>query len=186
MDMKKFFLIPFLFLVLIFSAYSEKIDASNNAVWHNAMGLEYMRQANYPAAIAEYKTAIALKPATSASAAFHNNLGLAYLKINRPHWATVCFENAIQLNPNSFYFYQNLVDSYEKSGDLSHQYSYFKQKSSANHKNSYNWLMLGLLQEKRREYKEAINSFNNYTLLEPEIVVSQAVKAKIAELKKRI
>lgn len=181
MKTKKLFVLPFLFLILVFSGFNQnqKIDPSNNAVWHNTVGLEYMRQGNYAGAISEYKIAIALKADTSASAAFHNNLGLAYLKLNRPDWSMVCFENAIQLNPNAFYFYENLVNSYAKANILSQKNSYFKRKTTGNLKNPYNWLMLGLIQVKRKEYKTALNSFNNYILLEPEILLSQAVRAKM-------
>lgn len=186
MKIRQLFLVPILFLALIFSGYTQDIDPSRNAVWHNSLGLEYMKMGNYSAAISEYKTAIALKADTSVSSAFHNNLGLAYMKLNRPNWAMICFENAIQLNSNAFYFYENLVDSYSKSGVLSQKNSYFKRKTAANFENSYNWLMLGLIQDERKEYKSAINSFNNYILLEPEIVLSQAVKTKIDELKKRV
>jgi tetratricopeptide (TPR) repeat protein len=184
MNTKRFFLVPFLFLLLLFSGFTQDIDPSRNAIWHNSLGMEYMKQGDYAAAISEYKIAIALKADTSASAAFHNNLGLVYMKLNKPNWAIVCFENAIQLNSNAFYFYENLVDAYAKANVLGTYNSYFKRKTSANFENSYNWLMLGLIQTKRKEYKNAINSFNNYVLLEPEIVVSQAVKTKINELRR--
>ncbi len=186
MNMKRLFFAPFLFLILVFSGFTQDIDPSRNAIWHNSLGLEYMNLGNYAGAISEYKTAIALKADTSASAAFHNNLGIAYSKLNRPDWAIVCFENAIQLNSNAFYFYENLVDSYAKAGILAQKNSYYKRKTAANFENSYNWLMLGLIQSKRKEYKSAINSFNNYILLEPEIVLSLAVKTKIDELKKKV
>jgi len=182
--MKRLFVIPVLFLALLFSGYAQNLDPSQNAIWHNSLGLEYMRQGNYSGAISEYKIAIALKADTSASAAFHNNLGLVYMKLHRPDWAMVCFENSIQLNSNAFYYYENLVDSYAMSNTLSQQNSYFRRKTAANFENSYNWLMLGLIQAKKKEYKNAVNSFNNYILLEPEIVVSQAVKTKIDEIQR--
>lgn len=184
MNTKRLFLVPFLFLILVFSGFTQDIDPSRNAIWHNALGLEYMNQGNYAAAISEYKIAIALKADTSASSAFHNNLGLVYMKLRRPDWATVCFENAIQLNANTFYFYENLVDSYVMSGLLSQKNSYYKRKTAANFENSFNWLMLGLIQVERKEYKAAVNSFNNYVLLEPEIVLSEAVKTKIDDIQR--
>lgn len=186
MNIKKLLLIPVLFSALIFSGFTQDIDPTRNAIWHNSLGLECMKQGNYAGAISEYKIAIALKADTSASSAFHNNLGLVYMKLHRPDWAMVCFENAIQLNANTFYFYENLVDSYAMSNILPQQNIYFKKKTAANFENSYNWLMLGLIQYKKKDYKNALNSFNNYILLEPEIVISQAVKTKIDKIQQLI
>lgn len=173
-----------IFFVPILMGPQMPLDASNNAVWHNAMGLECMNQGNIPGAISEYKIAIALKADKSVSSAFHNNLGLAYLKIGRPQWAVLCFENAISLNPNSFYFYENLVKAYAASGQIQSQYRFFKKRTADNFENSYNWMMFGLIQERMGQKKAAIKSFQNYILLEPEIVVSQAVKTKIDNIKR--
>ena len=181
--MKKIFLFFLLICVPFFMGPQMPLDASCNAVWHNAAGLECMNQGNIPGAISEYKIAIALKADKSVSSAFHNNLGIAYLKMGRPQWAVLCFENAISLNPNAFYFYENLVKAYAASGQIQTQYKYFRRRSAENFENSYNWLMLGLIQERLGQRKNAIKSFSNYLLLEPEIVVSQAVKTRIDDLK---
>lgn len=171
-------------LVPFWMGFQEPLDPSCNAVWHNALGLEYMNQGNIPGAIAEYKTAIALKADKSVSSTFHNNLGLAYLKINRPNWAVLCFENAISLNPNAFYFYENLVKAYAKSGQIQQQYASFKKETNQNFENSYSWLILGLIQERLGKPKEALKSYKNYILLEPERVTAQAVKTRIEDIKK--
>ena len=183
--MKKIFPMLLLFMLVPFlQGPQQPLDPSNNAVWHNAMGLEYMSQGNVPGAISEYKIAIALKADKSVSSAFHNNLGIAYLKLGKPSWAVLCFENAISLNPNTFYFYENLVKAYAKAGRTQEQYRYFKRRSAENFENSYNWLMLGLIQERIGQRKNAVKSFQNYILLEPEIVVSQAVKTRIDDIKR--
>lgn len=168
----------------LLQGFQDPLDPSCNAVWHNALGLEFMSQGNIPGAISEYKIAIGLKADKSVSSTFHNNLGLAYLKIGKPDWAVLCFENAITLNPNAFYFYQNLVDAYAKAGRIQDKYRYFKQKTGQNFENSYNWLMLGIIQEKLGKRKDAIRSFQNYLLLEPELVTSQAVKTRVEDIKK--
>ncbi len=183
--MKKIFLLCFLVILTpLFEGFNEPLNPSNNAVWHNAMGLEFMSQGNIPGAISEYKIAIALKADKSVSSAFHNNLGIAYLKIGKPEWAILCFENAISLNPNGFYFYENLVKAYAQAGKTQEKYRYFKRKTEQNFENSYNWMMLGLLQERMGQRKNAVSSFQNYLLLEPEIVVSQAVKTRIEDIRK--
>lgn len=180
--MRKFFVV--IFCMLIFSAYRFDIDVTNNAVSHNAMGLEYMKMGNVYAAISEFQLAIALKEEGSNSSAYHNNLGLAYMRLGYPKWAEICFENAIKLNPNNIYFYENLLKTYEMQNKLALKSAYYQKKAKENFENSFNWLMLGLIQEKRHDYKNAINSFKNYILLEPEIVISRTVKTKIDNMKK--
>jgi tetratricopeptide (TPR) repeat protein len=183
--MKKLSFIPLLLLSVLFMGGTPDMSPVNNATWHNALGLEYMRQDDIVSAIAEYKIAIALNPRTSASAAFHNNLGIAYLQLRKPDWAAVCFQNAIDLNPSCFYYYENLVKAYSQAGRLNQKYAYYKKQSAANFENSFNWMMLGLIQTQKHEYKNAVNSFNNYILLEPELIVSRAVKDKLDELRKK-
>jgi len=173
-----------LFFIPFLQGAQPPLDPSNNAVWHNALGLEKMSEGDVQGAICEYKIAIALKADKSVSSAFHNNLGLAYLQLNRPSWAILCFENAISLNPNSFYFYENLVNAYARANKLGEQYKYFKGRAAQNFENSYNWMMLGLIQERMGQHKAAIKSFQNYILLEPEFIVSQAVKSKIDDIKR--
>lgn len=177
------FLIPFLLMVFIFQGSTIPLNPENNAVWHNAMGIECMEQGLVQKAICEYKIAIALQPDKPSSAVFHNNLGMAYLKINKPDWASLCFENAISLSPNTLYFYDNLVTSYVKSGRIEEQYGYFRGRVFKNFQNPYNWLMLGLIQQRKGDYKGAVKSFDRYLALEPELAISSAVKERKEYLK---
>lgn len=173
-----------IFCFLVFCGYRFDIDVTNNAVNHNAMGLQYMKLDNIYSAICEFQLAIALKEEGSNSSAYHNNLGLAYQKLGQYAWAEICFENAIKLNPNNIYFYENLLKTYELQNKLPLKKAYYQKKSKENFENSFNWLMLGLIQEKLNDYKNAIESFKNYILLEPEIVISRTVKTKIDNMKK--
>lgn len=182
--MDKKYLIPFLLSVVIFQGATRPLNPENNAVWHNSMGIECMEQGNVAKAIGEYKIAIALQPDKPSSAVFHNNLGMAYLRINKPNWATLCFENAISLSPNTLYFYDNLVTSYVRSGKLEEQYAYFRSKAFRDFKNPCNWLMLGLIQQRKGDYKSAIKSFGKFLSLEPELAISNAIKGRVEELKK--
>ena len=51
------------------------IDAEKNAYFHNNLGLNYIEDKYYYAAIQEFKIAISLVPDTQASAVYYNNLG---------------------------------------------------------------------------------------------------------------
>ena len=51
------------------------IDATKNAFLHNNMGLRYMEEHCYYAAIQEFKIAISLNPNTQATAVYYKNIG---------------------------------------------------------------------------------------------------------------
>lgn len=183
--MKKLFFIPLFALLMVFMGASEPLSPKNNAIWHNSQGVEYIKQGDPYSAIAEYKIAIALNPKSSAASAFYNNLGLAYMQLHQPSWAATCFENAIELNPNCFYYYENLIKAYAGAGRLNQQYLYFKKQAAANFENSYNWMMLGLIQTQKKEYKNAIKSYSNFILLDPELIITRTLRSKIEELQRR-
>ena len=76
--MKKFLIIPLIFLTFLTSGYKKPdvyvIDAQKNAQVHNNMGLIYVDEKCYYAAIQEFKIAISLNPNTQATAVYYNNL----------------------------------------------------------------------------------------------------------------
>ena len=73
--MKNFLLIALIFLSFITSGYKKPdvyvIDATKNAFLHNNMGLRYMEEHCYYAAIQEFKIAISLNPNTQATAVYY-------------------------------------------------------------------------------------------------------------------
>ena len=77
--------------------YKYTIDAGKDAFYHNNVGLNYLKDRIYYAAIQEFKIAIQLSPNTQATAIFKNNLGETYNFIGYPDMARVCFEDAIKL-----------------------------------------------------------------------------------------
>ena len=76
--MKKLILIPLIALTFITSGYKKPdvnvIDATKNAFLHNNMGLRYMEEHCYYAAIQEFKIAISLNPNTQATAVYYKNI----------------------------------------------------------------------------------------------------------------
>ena len=99
--MKKFLIIPLIFLSVLVSAYKKpdvyEIDAQKNAYVHNNLGLIYVDEKCYYAAIQEFKIAISLSPSTQASAIFYTNLGNTYTFIGYPEAARSCYEDALNI-----------------------------------------------------------------------------------------
>ena len=85
---KKIFAIFFIAVIILCSAYKKPdkyvIRAEKDAFYHNNVGLNYLKDRIYYAAIQEFKIAISLSPSTQASAIFYNNLGETYIFIGYP------------------------------------------------------------------------------------------------------
>ena len=111
--MKKIILAYLIFTVVLCSAYRKPykyvINAEKDAFFHNSLGVNYLQDRIYYAAIQEFKMAISLNPKTQATAVYFNNLGKVYMTIGYPQLALDCFQNArTQYNLN-LEFYENLV-----------------------------------------------------------------------------
>ena len=111
--MKKVLLISLLFLSILTSGYRKPdvyvIDATKNAYLHNNMGLRYMNERCYYAAIQEFKIAMCLNPNTQATAVYYNNIGDAYMKIGYPDMARQPYEDAIKQYSLNFKYYKDLA-----------------------------------------------------------------------------
>ena len=98
--MKKFLTVFLLLVMILCSAYRRPhkytIEAEKDAFYHNNVGLNYLQDRIYYAAIQEFKIAISLSPSTQATAIFYNNLGETYTFIGYPDMARDCFENAVK------------------------------------------------------------------------------------------
>ena len=96
--MKKAFLISLIFFSLITSGYRKPevytIDATKNAYIHNNLGLRYMNEKCYYAAIQEFKIAISLNPNTQATASYYNNIGDAYMQLGEYRKAAENYKKA--------------------------------------------------------------------------------------------
>ena len=88
------------------------IDATKNAYFHNNLGLNYLKEHCYYAAIQEFKIAISLNPNTQATAVYYNNIGDAYMAIGYPDMAQQPYEDAIKQYSLNLYItkiWQNVI-----------------------------------------------------------------------------
>ena len=165
--MKKFIFLSLLFFIGIpaFSApgtiVSYTINAEKNAYEHNNLGIMYVEEKDYYAAIQEFKIAISLNPKTQATAVYYNNLGKVYMKIGYPELALDCF-NAL--------------------GKIDEQLEIYKMKSST----PYDKVVLGLLYEKTGDIKKAIFVFDEFISTEPNLMITSALKLHIQELVNKV
>ena len=118
--MKKYLIILLMFLSFFASGYRKPdvyvIDATKNAYLHNNMGLRYMNEHLYYAAIQEFKIAISLNPNTQATSVYYKNIGDAYMAIGYPSQALKPYEDAINQYGLNFQYYQDLAKCYKSLG----------------------------------------------------------------------
>lgn len=184
--MKKSLLLVILCVLLIFtSAYRKPdkyiIDAGKDAFLHNNIGLNYLKDRIYYAAIQEFKIAIQLSPNTQATAIFKNNLGETYNYIGYPDMAKVCFEDAIKLYGLNFKYYLNLVDCYAQLGVMQ-----TKINELSGTKDSYDKILLGLLYIKAGETRKGIILLDELCQEEPDLMITSAIKQYLKEVSSKM
>lgn len=155
------------------------IDPEKNAFDHNNKGIMYVEEKCYYAAIQEFKMAISLNPKTQATAVYFNNLGKVYMTIGYPNLALDCFKNAITQYSLNFEYYQNLANCYAKLGETQKQLNIYK---SSQNKSALNKVMLGLLEEASGNKKKAIIILDEFSMTEPDLLITPAVKQHIQKL----
>lgn len=170
--------------VLLCSGYKrpEKytITAEKDAFFHNNVGLNYLKDRIYYAAIQEFKIAISLSPTTQASAIFYNNLGETYNFIGYPNMAQDCFENAIKLYGLNFKYYINLVECYNNQGLTN-----TKIKELSKNSDIYSKIELGLLYIKKGEIRRGINILDELCASEPDLLITPAIRQFITDTIKK-
>jgi len=157
------------------------IQAEKDAFYHNNVGLNYLKDRIYYAAIQEFKIAISLSPSTQASAIFYNNLGETYNFIGYPDDARVCFEDALKLYGLNFKYYINLVDCYINLG-----IAQTKIKELQASDNIYDRIKLGLLYIKTGEKRKGVNVLDEICVSEPDLLITPALKQYIKEIIKEL
>ncbi len=165
-----------IFLILIFTVgYAkpdfEVIDSQKNAFRHNNMGLLYVEQGNYFAAVKEFKMAIDLNPGTQATAVYFSNLGKVYYKLEFSKYAIQCYESAIALYPLNVEYYKDLAKSYKQQGTLKSKISKL-QKSN----NIFDKVLLGFLYLESGEKTRGIVTLDSFCMSEPDLLITNGVK----------
>ena len=183
--MKKFLVIVVLFFTMLPSLskpgtiVTYTIDPEKNAWEHNNIGINYMEEKCYYAAIQEFKIAISLNPKAQSTAIYMNNLGKVYLIIGYPELALGCFEDAIKQYSLNFEYYENLANCYAKLGKIQENLSKYQAEID---KNPVAKVMVGLLQEQTGDKKRAITTLDDFVMSEPDLIITPAVKQHIQNL----
>ncbi len=154
------------------------IDPEKNAYEHNNMGIVYVEEQSYYAAIQEFKMAISLNPKTQATSVYFNNLGKVYMIIGYPQLALDCFQNALTQYNLNFEYYQNLANCYNELGVADTKLSQYQKRLSS----PLDKIMLGLLYEQSGNKKKAITVLDDFATAEPNLIITPAVKTYIQKL----
>lgn len=158
---------------------SYTIDPEKNAWEHNNIGINYMEEKCYYAAIQEFKIAISLNPKAQSTAIYLNNLGKAYLTIGYPELALRCFEDALKQYSLNFEFYDNLAKCYAQLGKTKEQLAKYQSEAG---KNPVSRVMIGLLHEQNGDKKQAITVLDDFVTSEPDLIITPAVRKHIKDL----
>ena len=159
--------------------YKYVIDAEKDAYLHNNIGLNYLQDRIYYAAIQEFKIAIQLSQNTQATAIFKSNLGETYMYIGYPDMARICFEDAIKLYGLNFKNYINLAKCYEQLNIVKTKISEYQASD-----NVFDKIMLGLLYIQTGEKRRGVIVLDDVCMSEPDLLITPAIKQYIQEVNK--
>lgn len=161
--------------------YRYTIDAEKDAFLHNNVGLNYLKDRIYYAAIQEFKIAIQLSPNTQATAIFKNNLGDTYTYIGYPDMARICYEDAIKLYGLNFKYYLNLAECYKTLG-----ITQTKIKEYSTSTLPYDKIMLGLLYIQTGSIRKGVNTLDELCSEEPDLLITPAIRQYLREVTKTL
>lgn len=183
--MKKIFSLFLLSVIILCSGYRKPyrytIDAEKDAFLHNNVGLNYLKDRIYYAAIQEFKIAIQLSPNTQATAIFKNNLGDTYTYIGYPDMARICYEDAIKLYGLNFKYYLNLAECYKTLG-----ITQTKIKEYSSSTTPYDKIMLGLLYIQTGSVRKGVNTLDELCSEEPDLLIIPAIRQYLREITKTL
>ena len=183
--MKKIFSFFLLSVIILCSGYRKPyrytIDAEKDAFLHNNVGLNYLKDRIYYAAIQEFKIAIQLSPNTQATAIFKNNLGDTYTYIGYPDMARICYEDAIKLYGLNFKYYLNLAECYKTLG-----ITQTKIKEYSSSTTPYDKIMLGLLYIQTGSVRKGVNTLDELCSEEPDLLIIPAIRQYLREITKTL
>ena len=183
--MKKIFSLFLLSVIILCSGYRKPyrytIDAEKDAFLHNNVGLNYLKDRIYYAAIQEFKIAIQLSPNTQATAIFKNNLGDTYTYIGYPDMARICYEDAIKLYGLNFKYYLNLAECYKTLGITQTKIKEYSSSTSP-----YDKIMLGLLYIQTGSVRKGVNTLDELCSEEPDLLITPAIRQYLREVTKTL
>lgn len=184
---KKYSVIILLLLSFLTSGYRKPImsgtfhiNAGNNAVFHNSLGLRYLQEHCYYAAVQEFKIAISLNEDSQACAVSYNNLGRAYFELGFVEQAQDCFERAIKLYGLNFEYYKNLASCLALQKKAKEKIKEYKKDTS----NPLNKIMVGLLYISMGEKRAGIITLDSFCNAEPDLIITSGVRNYLRTLTK--
>ena len=181
--LKKILTVFLFFVIILCSAYKKPykytIRAEKDAYYHNNVGLNYLQDRLYYAAIQEFKIAISLSPSTQASAIFYNNLGETYTFIGYPDMARGCFEDALRFYGLNFKYYQNLIQCYKAIGIMQSKITEYRASA-----NVYDKIKLGPLYIESGEKHKGIAVLDEFCMNEPSVLITPAIQKYLENLSK--
>lgn len=179
----KSFLIIFLVLVLGSPAFSYRftIEAERNANYHNNLGLIYVADRYYAAAIKEFQIAILINPDTQATAVYYSNLANVYMKIGYPALAQDVLERAVKLSPQNFSYYQDLVLTYKRQKILPLKLKHYAKDT----KKPMSAIMVGLIQIEQGKTEAGLSKLQEFCYLEPDLIITPGVQSYINSMLKK-
>ncbi len=182
---KKILILFLLVTMCLCSAYRKPykytILAEKDAFYHNNVGLNYLKDRIYYAAIQEFKIAISLSPSTQSTAIFYNNLGETYNFIGYPDMALDCFENAVRLYGLNLKYYINLIQCYINQGVTE---SKIKEFSSSD--DTYDRIKLGIIYVQTGQIRKGVNILDEVCVQEPDLLITPALRQFVADAVKQL
>ena len=182
---KKIITVFLLCTMFLCSAYRRPfkytIKPEKDAYYHNSLGLNYLQDRIYYAAVQEFKIAISLSPSTQASAIFKSNLGDTYMFIGYPEMARPCYEDALKLYGLNFKYYQNLIKCYMALGITETKKREFQASD-----NLYDKIKLGLLYVETGETRKGVNVLDDICTAEPDILINSAIKQYLKDVTEKM
>lgn len=180
----KNFIIFLLFTSILASGYAKpyvsgsyQIDASKNSVYHNAVGIRYLEEHCYYAAVQEFKIAISLNPNSQSAAISYNNLGRAYMELGFAEQAQDCFERAISIYGLNFDYYKNLAKCYTALGKAKQKLAEYKKSA-----NPLNKVMVGLLYVMTGQKRAGMITLDSFCMSEPDLIITNGVREYLRDL----
>lgn len=157
--------------------YKYTIRAEKDAFYHNNVGINYLKDRIYYAAIQEFKIAISLSPSTQASAIFYNNLGETYNFIGYPDLARGCFEDAVSLYGLNLKYYMNLIQCYKNLNITQAKINEYQKSNDV-----YDRIKLGLLYIETGEIRKGINTLDEVCIQNPDLLITPAIRQYLAQV----
>ena len=161
--------------------YRYTIDAEKNAYNHNNIGLNYLKDRIYYAAIEEFKIAITLSQNTQSTAIYKTNLGNTYMFIGYPELARICYEDALKMYGLNLQYYINLANCYEQLNIVNTKIKEYESSNSI-----YDKILLGILYIQTGQKRRGVIVLDDICLSEPDLLITPAIKQYLNDVAKEL